>query len=141
MDIPFRRPEHAVLVKVRFPHPQLVTSRQHPGKVSEFIPGILNHEQDIDDGFGTQPRHRGRSNMFDPERCVAQRLRNDIRVSLKLLKPARIVIHDLNSAFLDATDQAYLLRLSLHNTFMSFFGQRLGSWCRAYEATKHPVVG
>jgi hypothetical protein len=103
--VSFRSPKHPVLVPIRLPHPQDVPGRFQLGEVGWLIRGIRDHDENVYDGFGGQSGDGGRSDVLDSQGGAAKRVGDGPGVSLKLLRPIRVVVDDLDLAFFSASDQ------------------------------------
>jgi hypothetical protein len=61
--------EQPVLEPLRLPDSQLITGVLQVGDIGRLIGGIRHLEGDVDDRLGDQARHRGRTDVFEPERA------------------------------------------------------------------------
>jgi hypothetical protein len=82
--------EQTVLVPLWLPDSQHESRRLKGWNIGGLVCGVGNHEQDVDDGLGREPRHRRRSNVLDAERALTECGLNALTFTKELLRPLRI---------------------------------------------------
>src|SRR6185312_16962357 len=105
VDVALRSSEHPVLVPVGLTHSQLIAGRFERGKISGFVRGILDNDENVDDGLGCEPGNRRRPDMQNSQCSDAQHPGDRGPMHLELRRPGRVVILDEDLALLDATDE------------------------------------
>jgi hypothetical protein len=76
---------------------------------------VRNHNKNINDRLGGQTGYGRRPNVLDPQSGVAKRADDDPGMRVKLLRPIRVVVDNLDLGLFSAPDQSDCQRFIYHH--------------------------
>jgi len=94
-----------VFVKAGLAHAEHVAYCFQSPEIRAFVGGVVDDEQDVDDGLGGEPRHGRGADVFDQQLVTAERLMDLLRLAGEAARPAGVMVDHLDVGTLDLADQ------------------------------------
>src|SRR5208283_793999 len=132
MDVPFGSSQHAVLMPIRLPHAKDIARRRKLRQITAFVPGVIDHEKDVDDGFRRQPDHRCRADVLDSPSDLAERPSDHVSMTLEFSRPLGIIADDRDRALFRAP-----ISSALEDVFVMQSSCKLR---RSFDSTKSELL-
>jgi hypothetical protein len=125
--------------------PQQVAGRLHRRDVRGLVRGVRHDEQDVDDRFGGEARHRGGPGVLDEQGTLAERPADPVGLALEEARPLGVVLDQANRTvqqrrradprrvdlLLGHRDVVYWRRLVWHGCLTSLGLPSCSAICRA----------